>query len=69
MQAISTRVIGAFYISTVGRNIPHPQALRPFLPEVDAFAQHNHFNVLHPILRSIQLESLVDVSSYVSCAA
>jgi hypothetical protein len=29
----------------------HPQALRPFLPEIDEFAKHNHFNVLHPILR------------------
>lgn len=34
---------------------PHPQALRPFLPELDAFARHNHFNVLHPILRLIAL--------------
>lgn len=30
---------------------PHPQALRPFLPELDAFTCHNHFNILHPILR------------------
>ena len=30
---------------------PHPQALRPFFPELGAFARHNHFNVLHPILR------------------
>ena len=38
----------------VNRNVtkrPHPQALRPFLPELDAFARHNHFNILHPILR------------------
>ncbi|KAI9568580.1 hypothetical protein HD554DRAFT_2322242 [Boletus coccyginus] len=34
---------------------PHPQALRPFLPELDAFARHNHFNILHPILRVIAL--------------
>ncbi|KIJ58912.1 hypothetical protein HYDPIDRAFT_33713 [Hydnomerulius pinastri MD-312] len=32
---------------------PHPQALRPFLPELDAFARHSHFNILHPILRII----------------
>ncbi|KAG1814752.1 uncharacterized protein BJ212DRAFT_1481937 [Suillus subaureus] len=32
---------------------PHPTALRPFLPELDDFARHNHFNILHPILRSI----------------
>lgn len=30
---------------------PHPQALRPFLPELESFARHNHFNILHPILR------------------
>ncbi|KAF9487100.1 Clavaminate synthase-like protein [Pleurotus eryngii] len=29
----------------------HPQALRPFVPEIAAFASHNHLNVLHPILR------------------
>ncbi|KAJ7620241.1 hypothetical protein FB45DRAFT_929776 [Roridomyces roridus] len=29
----------------------HPEALRPLLPEIDAFARHTHFNVLHPILR------------------
>lgn len=34
---------------------PHPQALRPFLPEIDAFARHNHFNVIHPILRLVAL--------------
>ncbi|OAX42626.1 Clavaminate synthase-like protein [Rhizopogon vinicolor AM-OR11-026] len=34
---------------------PHPQVLRQFLPELDAFARHNHFNILHPILRLIAL--------------
>jgi len=34
---------------------PHPEALRPFLPEIDTFARHNHFNVLHTILRLIAL--------------
>jgi isopenicillin N synthase-like dioxygenase len=34
---------------------PHPTALRPFLPELDDFARHNHFNILHPILRLIAL--------------
>ncbi|RDB27660.1 hypothetical protein Hypma_003184 [Hypsizygus marmoreus] len=29
----------------------HPEALRPFLPEIDAFARHNHFNILLPLLR------------------
>lgn len=29
----------------------HPQALQPYLSEVAAFAQHNHINVLYPILR------------------
>ena len=40
----------------------HPEALRPFLSELDAFARHNHFNVLHPILRYIIITSLVDLS-------
>ncbi|KAG2085573.1 uncharacterized protein F5147DRAFT_792820 [Suillus discolor] len=25
---------------------PHPIALRPFLPELDDFARHNHFNII-----------------------
>ncbi|KAF8432736.1 hypothetical protein L210DRAFT_3711347 [Boletus edulis BED1] len=33
----------------------HPQVLRSFLPELDAFARHNYFNILHPILRLIAL--------------
>jgi isopenicillin N synthase-like dioxygenase len=33
----------------------HPQALRPFIPELQQFARHNHFNVLHPILRLLAL--------------
>ncbi|KAF5392916.1 hypothetical protein D9757_000813 [Collybiopsis confluens] len=33
----------------------HPEALRPFLPELDRFAQHCHMNVLHPILRLLSL--------------
>ncbi|EKM75875.1 hypothetical protein AGABI1DRAFT_45747 [Agaricus bisporus var. burnettii JB137-S8] len=33
----------------------HPQILRPLLPEIEAFAKHNHFNVLHPILRLLAL--------------
>ncbi|KII91589.1 hypothetical protein PLICRDRAFT_173417 [Plicaturopsis crispa FD-325 SS-3] len=28
----------------------HPHALRPFIPEIQAFAHHNHYNVLFPIL-------------------
>ncbi|RDB17173.1 hypothetical protein Hypma_001822 [Hypsizygus marmoreus] len=50
----------------------HPQVLRPFLPEVAAFAKHNHLNVLHPILRLLALglelpeETLVDCHGYSS---
>ncbi|KZT08214.1 Clavaminate synthase-like protein [Laetiporus sulphureus 93-53] len=29
----------------------HPEALRPLLPEIEAFAKFNHFEVLHNILR------------------
>ncbi|PPQ91997.1 hypothetical protein CVT25_004653 [Psilocybe cyanescens] len=29
----------------------HPEVLRPFLPEIEKFARHNHEEVLHPILR------------------
>ncbi|KAJ6625125.1 Clavaminate synthase-like protein [Mycena sp. CBHHK59/15] len=33
----------------------HPKAVRPFLGEIEAFARHTHFNVLHPILRLLAL--------------
>ncbi|KAG6826197.1 hypothetical protein H0H92_000759 [Tricholoma furcatifolium] len=33
----------------------HPAALRPFLPEIEAFAQFNHFNILLPLLRLLAL--------------
>ena len=29
----------------------HPDALRPLLPEIEAFQRHNHFNILHPIMK------------------
>lgn len=29
----------------------HPEAFRPFIPELKEFNEHNHFNVLQPILR------------------
>ncbi|KAI3612076.1 Clavaminate synthase-like protein [Moniliophthora roreri] len=42
----------------INRNVArrtHPEAIRPFIPEVDAFARHNHFNVVQPILRLLAL--------------
>ncbi|KAH7928363.1 Clavaminate synthase-like protein [Leucogyrophana mollusca] len=36
-------------------NVSHPQALRPFIPEVDAFIRHNHFNILEPLLKLVAL--------------
>lgn len=29
----------------------HPEALRPLLPELTGFAEHNHLNVLYNVLR------------------
>lgn len=40
------------------RKREHPQALRPYLQEIEAFARHNHFSVLHPILRCARVRSL-----------
>ncbi|KAK7007967.1 Clavaminate synthase-like protein [Favolaschia claudopus] len=37
------------------RKREHPQALKPHLKEIEAFATHNHFNVLYPILRLLAL--------------
>ncbi|KAF7343273.1 Clavaminate synthase-like protein [Mycena venus] len=50
----------------------HPEAVRPFLNEIEAFARHSHFNVLHPILRLLALglelpeDALVDLHGYSS---
>ncbi|KAJ7473985.1 hypothetical protein FB451DRAFT_1133427 [Mycena latifolia] len=33
----------------------HPEALRPYMKEIDAFAHHNHFNIVYPILRLLAL--------------
>ncbi|KAK0234374.1 Clavaminate synthase-like protein [Armillaria nabsnona] len=45
----------------------HPEGLRPYLEEIEAFMRHNHFNVIHPILRLLALglglpeNTLVDI--------
>ncbi|KIJ53706.1 hypothetical protein M422DRAFT_241951 [Sphaerobolus stellatus SS14] len=31
----------------------HPNTLRPLLPEIAEFSKHNHFNILHPLLRLV----------------
>ncbi|KAH9921819.1 Clavaminate synthase-like protein [Fomitopsis serialis] len=33
----------------------HPQAVRPLIPEIEAFVKFNHFNILHPLLRLFAL--------------
>ncbi|KAK7680314.1 hypothetical protein QCA50_016554 [Cerrena zonata] len=33
----------------------HPEVLKPLLPEVEQFAKHNHFNILHTILRLLAI--------------
>ncbi|KAJ7059259.1 Clavaminate synthase-like protein [Mycena amicta] len=33
----------------------HPAPVRPFLPEIEAFARYSHMNVLHPVLRLLAL--------------
>ncbi|TFK31162.1 hypothetical protein BDQ12DRAFT_660738 [Crucibulum laeve] len=35
--------------------VPQPQALRPFVPLMEAFAKHNFFNILHPVLRLLAI--------------
>ncbi|KAK7042536.1 Clavaminate synthase-like protein [Favolaschia claudopus] len=48
----------------------HPEALRPFLSEIEAFAKHTHFNILHPVLRLLAIglelpeDALVDLHGY-----
>ena len=36
---------------TVNDGRKHPVALRPFLPEIRAFNEYNHFHILYPILK------------------
>ncbi|KAF5349237.1 hypothetical protein D9756_009415 [Leucocoprinus leucothites] len=48
----------------------HPEPIRPLLPEVQAFAKHSHFNVLHPVLRLLAIgleipeETFVDMHGW-----
>ncbi|TBU57579.1 Clavaminate synthase-like protein [Dichomitus squalens] len=44
----------------------HPKALQPFLPEIHAFMKHNHFNVLHPVLRLLALGLELPEETFVS---
>ncbi|EIW77844.1 Clavaminate synthase-like protein [Coniophora puteana RWD-64-598 SS2] len=47
--------IDAYAINKNVYRRPQPQALRPFLPEIEDFAKHNHLNIVHPLLRLIAL--------------
>ncbi|KZT29995.1 Clavaminate synthase-like protein [Neolentinus lepideus HHB14362 ss-1] len=48
----------------------HPKALRPLIPEIDAFIKHCHVNIVHPILRLLARglempeETLVNLQRY-----
>ncbi|KAJ6498545.1 hypothetical protein C8R47DRAFT_1175638 [Mycena vitilis] len=48
----------------------HPEAVRPFLAEIETFARHCHLNVVHPILRLLALglelpeDALVEMHGY-----
>ncbi|ESK90363.1 Clavaminate synthase-like protein [Moniliophthora roreri MCA 2997] len=44
----------------------HPESLRPLLPEIEAFARHNHFNILHPILRLLALGLEIPEDTFVN---
>ena len=38
-----------FSVNRDVRKRQHPEPLRPFLPEIEAFSRNNHENILHPI--------------------
>ncbi|KAK0481287.1 Clavaminate synthase-like protein [Armillaria novae-zelandiae] len=52
----------------------HPEGVRRYLGEIEAFIKHNHFNVLYPILRLLALglglpeNALVDIHRFSSDA-
>lgn len=37
-------------------NKSHPEAVRPFLPEIQEFVRHTHIDVLHEIERYVPLD-------------
>jgi hypothetical protein len=48
------------YCPLVNRDVTkrrHPESLRPFLTEISAFARHNHFKILCPILQYVPIFS------------
>ncbi|EPT02050.1 hypothetical protein FOMPIDRAFT_1119271 [Fomitopsis schrenkii] len=44
----------------------HPQAIRPFIPEIEAFGKFNHLQVLHPILRLFALSLELPEDAFVN---
>ncbi|KIK97953.1 hypothetical protein PAXRUDRAFT_31494 [Paxillus rubicundulus Ve08.2h10] len=48
----------------------HPQALHPFLPNIDVFAKHNHYNNIHGLFKLIALspklpeDTLVNIHNF-----
>ncbi|OCH85893.1 Clavaminate synthase-like protein [Obba rivulosa] len=45
----------------------HPKALVPLLPEIEAFARFNHFEILHPLLRLFALGLELPEETFVDC--
>jgi len=57
----------------INRNVerkPHPEAIQPFIPEIQEFVRHNHIDVLYEIQRLLALglelpeDTLVNLHSY-----
>ncbi|KAH8077494.1 Clavaminate synthase-like protein [Cristinia sonorae] len=43
----------------------HPNALQPYLPELEEFIKYNHFNILHPLLRLLALGMNIDEETFI----
>jgi len=59
--------------ASVNRNVeskPHPEAIQPFIPEIQEFVRHNHIDVLYEVQRLVALglelpeDTLVKLHSY-----
>ncbi|KAF5350335.1 hypothetical protein D9758_012794 [Tetrapyrgos nigripes] len=54
MEDGSYEEMETYNLHCVGYRAEHPEILRPFFPELDAFARHNHYDVAYPLLRLIE---------------
>lgn len=64
-----SRFLSSSHYLSVNRDVTkreHPEPLRPLLPEIEEFSRHNHFRVLHPVLRHVRITRWTSSNNLIS---